>query len=79
MAVSPLIGGAAVKGPAAELLDWFGFGATSAGVVAAYGGLVDILIVDTSDRDDNVPGVVVRSADTVISTAEAATRLAAVL
>jgi LPPG:FO 2-phospho-L-lactate transferase len=49
-AVSPLIGGATVKGPAARMLDEFGYAPTAAGVLAVYGGLVDVYLIDPVDR-----------------------------
>jgi LPPG:FO 2-phospho-L-lactate transferase len=52
MAVSPLIGGAAVKGPAHRVLSALGFGASTAGVVASYGGLLTDIVVDATDAND---------------------------
>jgi LPPG:FO 2-phospho-L-lactate transferase len=49
-AVSPLIGGATVKGPAARMLVEFGFPASAAGVLEVYGGLVDLYVIDRLDR-----------------------------
>ncbi len=49
VAVSPLIGGKALKGPAAKLMAELGFEATAAGVAAYYGGLLDGLVIDTID------------------------------
>jgi len=75
-AVSPLIGGEAVKGPAADILNSLGLGATSQGVVDAYDGLVDTIVVDTADAGTEVRGVEVVVADTDIRTLEASQRLA---
>jgi LPPG:FO 2-phospho-L-lactate transferase len=50
-AVSPLIGGATIKGPAARMLSEFGFAPTAAGVLEVYGGLVDIYVIDPIDKD----------------------------
>jgi LPPG:FO 2-phospho-L-lactate transferase len=77
--VSPLIGGAAIKGPAAEVLRSLGFASGSAGVAAAYDGLVNTLVVDTADAGDVVGGVRVVAADTRIGTLEASIRLASSL
>ena len=52
VAVSPLIGGKALKGPAAEVLQQMGLPPGNAGVVAAYDGLVTDLFVDTRDGGD---------------------------
>ncbi len=74
-AVSPLIGGRAVKGPAAEVLEALGYTAGSKGVIDAYRGLVTDLVVETGD-EVSLTGVTVHSTDTMISTAEASRRLA---
>jgi LPPG:FO 2-phospho-L-lactate transferase len=79
VAVSPLIGGAAVKGPAAGVLRSLGFAAGSAGVVAAYGGLIDTLVVDNADAADVVAGVEIVATDTRIATPQASIRLASSL
>jgi LPPG:FO 2-phospho-L-lactate transferase len=49
VAVSPIIGDAAVSGPAANLMKAQGFDVSIAGVAKAYGGFLDILIADDSD------------------------------
>jgi hypothetical protein len=48
------------------------------GVAAAYEGLIDRLVIDTSDGDDarSIPGVEVIVTDTLIEDADAAARLA---
>jgi LPPG:FO 2-phospho-L-lactate transferase len=48
-AVSPLIGGATIKGPAARMLEEFGFAPTAAGVLQVYDGLVDVYLIDPVD------------------------------
>jgi LPPG:FO 2-phospho-L-lactate transferase len=49
-AVSPLIGGQTVKGPAARMLVELGFEPTAVGVLAAYAGLIDVYVFDLLDR-----------------------------
>ncbi len=49
-AVSPLISGATVKGPAARMLTEFGYAPTAAGVLDVYQGLVDVYLIDPADR-----------------------------
>jgi LPPG:FO 2-phospho-L-lactate transferase len=46
VAVSPIVGGAVLKGPTAACLAWAGQPASTAGVAAFYGDLVDGLVVD---------------------------------
>jgi LPPG:FO 2-phospho-L-lactate transferase len=48
-AVSPIVGGAAVSGPAVELMRTQGLPASIAGVAKAYADFLDVLIVDESD------------------------------
>jgi len=52
VAVSPIVGGRALKGPADKMLLSLGHEVSSAGVAAIYAGLVDGMVVDTVDDDD---------------------------
>jgi LPPG:FO 2-phospho-L-lactate transferase len=52
VAVSPLIGGQAVKGPAAEMLARLTGGTSAAQVTSCYLGLIDVLVFDEADADD---------------------------
>jgi LPPG:FO 2-phospho-L-lactate transferase len=47
--VSPLIGGATVKGPAARMLSELGHAPSAAGVVSVYGELIDAWLIDPVD------------------------------
>jgi LPPG:FO 2-phospho-L-lactate transferase len=49
VAVSPIIGGAAVTGPAGNMLTRMAGGATPGDVASCYKGLVDALVIDKSD------------------------------
>ena len=51
-AVSPVIGGAAVSGPAAALMRMMGWPSTIAGVARAYGDFLDVLIADRADEPE---------------------------
>jgi len=51
VAVSPLIGGRAVKGPADAMLMRLAGGTTPAHVAGCYRGLIDTLVVDEADAD----------------------------
>ena len=51
VAVSPLIGGRAVKGPADAMLTRLAGGTTPAHVAGCYRGLIDTLVVDEADAD----------------------------
>lgn len=47
--VSPIVGGKAIKGPAANMLQRAGAEVSAAGVSAYYGDLVDVMVIDTQD------------------------------
>jgi LPPG:FO 2-phospho-L-lactate transferase len=49
VAVSPIIGGAAVKGPAAKMMHELGLEVSATSVAAHYRGLVDGLVIDEAD------------------------------
>jgi LPPG:FO 2-phospho-L-lactate transferase len=49
VAVSPLVGGRAVKGPADRMLPRLAGGTTPAHVASCYAGLVDALVLDVAD------------------------------
>jgi len=52
VAVSPLIGGRAVKGPAALMLSRLEGGTSAAQVAQCYPGLIDALVIDEEDAAD---------------------------
>jgi LPPG:FO 2-phospho-L-lactate transferase len=78
VAVSPLVGGRAVKGPADRMLRRLAGGTTPAHVASCYAGLIDALVVDVADAPAGLPEsvrpVVTR---TLMTDVEAARRLAA--
>jgi LPPG:FO 2-phospho-L-lactate transferase len=47
--ISPIIGGAAVRGPAAKIMAELGHEASSLGVARWYQGLCDIFVIDDQD------------------------------
>lgn len=49
VAVSPIIGDAAVKGPAAKMMRELGFDVSSKSIAEHYGGLIDGLVIDVTD------------------------------
>jgi LPPG:FO 2-phospho-L-lactate transferase len=50
VAVSPIVGGRALKGPADRMLLSLGHEVSATGVAAMYSGLVDGMVVDTVDE-----------------------------
>jgi LPPG:FO 2-phospho-L-lactate transferase len=78
VAVSPLIGGRSVKGPADRMLARLAGGTSPRQVAGCYEGLIDALVVDEADADDldglgEVRPIVTR---TLMSDADARRRLA---
>ncbi len=51
VAISPIIGTAAVSGPAGELMRCAGLPVSAAGVAQAYRDFLDVLLVDNADSD----------------------------
>lgn len=50
VAVSPIIGGRALKGPADRMLATLGLDVSALGVARLYEGLVDVFVIDEADR-----------------------------
>ncbi|MGH9651728.1 MAG: 2-phospho-L-lactate transferase CofD family protein, partial [Terriglobales bacterium] len=69
-AVSPIVGGAAVSGPAAELMRTQGLAPSIVGVAKAYADFLDVLIADERDvaaaPEVEAMGVRVQYADAVM-------------
>jgi LPPG:FO 2-phospho-L-lactate transferase len=74
VAVSPLVGGKAIKGPLAKLLGELGLTCGNRAISAHYGPLLDHLLIDESDAADaeglREAGVSVTVTATVMCTAE---------
>jgi LPPG:FO 2-phospho-L-lactate transferase len=51
VAVSPIVGGAAIKGPAAKMMRELGASSSALGVVRHYADLVDGWVIDNADRN----------------------------
>ena len=70
VAVSPIVGGKALKGPADRMLRSLGHEVSSAGVAALYEGLLDGMVVDRADEgqrgDIEALGMRVLSTDAVM-------------
>ena len=50
VAVSPIVGGKALRGPAAKLLDELGEDVSCVGVARRYSGICDVFVLDNLDR-----------------------------
>jgi LPPG:FO 2-phospho-L-lactate transferase len=79
VAVSPIVGGAAVKGPAAKIMDELGIAVSSIGVAGFYGTLLDGLMIDTVDAAlaSEIDGPAVLVGDTMMRNSEDRRRVAA--
>ena len=79
-AISPIVGEAAVSGPAGILMAAQGLPVSIAGVAQAYGDFLDILIADRADSQAAAelerPGLRVHCTNTIMKTAEDKARLA---
>jgi LPPG:FO 2-phospho-L-lactate transferase len=68
--VSPIVGGKAIKGPAAPLMRAYGYEVSALGVTACYKGLIDSIVIDHADADLADPiratGVRVSVTDTIM-------------
>jgi len=76
IAMSPFIGGKAVKGPAAKIMDEIGIATTPGGLAAYYDGLLDGMVIDRADAEAQVDGVVLYVTDTLMRGDDDQTRLA---
>jgi LPPG:FO 2-phospho-L-lactate transferase len=79
-AVSPIVGGDAVSGPAGRLMAAAGLPVSATGVARAYGGWLDVLVFDEQDRalapEIRAAGAVPVAAPTMMSSREAEAALA---
>ena len=55
VAVSPLIGGQAVKGPTAKIMEELGIETSPRAIADHYGDLLDGLVIDEADRAGDLP------------------------
>jgi LPPG:FO 2-phospho-L-lactate transferase len=71
VAVSPIIGGKAVKGPTAKMMAELGLSVDSSAVARHYGDILDLYVADESDADEFVDlGIPVAFARTLMVSRE---------
>ena len=75
VAVSPLVGGKAVKGPADRMLSRMAGGTSPGHVASCYEGLIDVLVIDRSDSPADAPVELVVT-DTLMTDRDVTRRLA---
>jgi LPPG:FO 2-phospho-L-lactate transferase len=77
IAVSPIIGGAAIKGPTTKIMAELNIEAANRSVASHYHGLIDGLIIDTSDAADaDWLGVATLASQTLMNTLDDRVNLA---
>jgi LPPG:FO 2-phospho-L-lactate transferase len=76
-AISPIIAGAAVSGPAGALMRCAGLDVSAGGVAQAYSDFLDVLIADHCDRNAGVQGVRTEFCYTIMASEEMKRTLAA--
>src|SRR5215467_2301129 len=75
-AISPIVSGKAVSGPAGALMQQAGWPVSCTGVALVYESFLDLLIADERDAGPEVPGVRVHFCATLMESDEAKARLA---
>lgn len=75
VAVSPIINGAAVKGPTAKLMQELGLAVTPASVADHYGAWLDGMLIDEGDRNV-APAIACSFTDTLMTTFDDRVRVA---
>lgn len=82
VAISPIVGGDAVKGPAADLMRSFGHEVSAVGIAEIYSPLASHLVIDQVDESlaDRISaaGLTPHVTDTMMTSIDVATALAAV-
>jgi LPPG:FO 2-phospho-L-lactate transferase len=72
IAVSPIVGGAAIKGPAAKMLDELGMEVSPVGIARCYSGLIEGFVMDEVDATlapaVRALGLEVRTAQSIMRT-----------
>jgi LPPG:FO 2-phospho-L-lactate transferase len=80
IAITPIVGSRALKGPAADMLRDLGHEVSARGVASMYRDFTDVFVLDRADNTLETKiqelGMRVISADTIMNTLESKRRLA---
>lgn len=76
VAISPIVGGEAIKGPAAKLMVELGHKSSAEAVARYYGSLLNGFVYDTTDNEVNVPQQYVTKFETIMKNDEVKVSLA---
>ena len=75
--MTPIIGGKAIRGPAAKMMTELGLDVSGAAVARRYAGLIDGFVIDQADAfPEPLPGVTFFSAATLMNSTADRLRLA---
>lgn len=75
VAVSPIVGGKAVKGPTAKMMQELGLAISAATVAAHYAGVINAMLIDERDPPGDI-GITSARADTLMKTPDDRVRVA---
>ena len=74
VAISPIVGGVAIKGPAARMMGYLRYEVSALGVARIYQDLIDLMIIDEQDRNlkNEIEGLGIKTVvtDTIMSTVQ---------
>lgn len=76
IAVTPIVGGRALKGPAAKLMAELGYEVTPKSVAEYYGAVINGFVADERDPEVDLPNLRVLQTDTVMTSDQERARLA---
>lgn len=76
VAITPIVGGQAIKGPAAKLMGELGFEVSATSVARYYGDVINGFVQDARDEMANLDSLISVAFDTIMSTDEDKMRLA---
>jgi LPPG:FO 2-phospho-L-lactate transferase len=77
VAVTPIIGGKAIRGPAAKMMTELGLDVSAAAVARRYAGIIDAFVIDQTDPlPASLPDIKFFRAQTLMSTTETREQLA---
>ena len=77
VAITPIVGGKALKGPAAKLMAELGYDVTPDAVCAYYGSAINGFVTDVRDPEPEQPAMRILRTDTVMNSDQDRARLAA--
>jgi LPPG:FO 2-phospho-L-lactate transferase len=68
VAISPIVRGTAIKGPAAKLMNELGYASSARAVVDYYYGIINGFVYDEQDAGLEMPDLHTRTLNTIMTT-----------